>query len=62
MAKQKRATDELNVALAGISAAFNFVKGAENLEQAQRAVAIAKESLETAWGAFAEIRKNVERI
>ena len=60
--KERRATDDLNVALSAISAALRIAKDVETIEQAKKAVAMADEHIDAAWAAYGEIKKAAERI
>jgi len=60
--KQRRATDDLNVALSGLSAALHIAKDVDTVEQAKRAIAMADEHMKAAWNAFGAIRAAADKI
>lgn len=62
MAKQRRATDDLNVALSGISSALSIMKSVDTVEQMQKLAAMAEEHVAKALDALGKIRKAAEQI
>lgn len=60
--KERRATDDLNLALSGISAALTIMESLDDPAHVKKAIKEAEGHLSDAWAAFRAIRASAEKI